>query len=297
MGSMMPWIGAAAGQAMDAGLQRMDQNKMMDMREQQDQRQERLLGMEERQHKQSEAIANIKVAMSALEITPDADLPKFVEHWNATTARNYPEFVPSLTGVRRTGKGEYAVQAHGGKFFRVNPLAEKPVEEIPGAGYPTNTEREPHEMWKPAQDVPGVGRIQTSNRGKESMIGPPEKPEKPEMTEAQAWQRKSEIAKTRATMGEPTVVQKIDVMMGLAKAEDLGKTITPESKKKWNEQLNAHEKYLDRFIGGGGKGSGDTASLKGEKPRRIYIKELDKTVLWDGQKVIAEKPGRFTGKF
>ena len=191
MPSMMPFLGAAAGNAMQAYDQTNYRNKMMDLQEQRlDQSgklDERRMDLTEQQiaaHKDQAKKQELKDVISTFttinEMTSDADRPKLVDQWNSVIVPRFADQgIPTISSLNRKGKFQYDLKTGGdGKTWAVGigqngELDIKPLT-LPGGQQFT----EPVKKERPLIVPPGSAVVPID--GGEATFTAPAKPEKPE---------------------------------------------------------------------------------------------------------------------
>lgn len=271
MASMMPFLGAAAGNAMQAYDQSNYRNKMMDLQEQRlDQAgklDERRMDLTEQQiaaHKDQAEKQELKdvlgTFMTINEMTSDADRPKLVDQWNSVIVPRFSKYgIPTINSLNRKGKFQYNLKTGtDGKEYAIGisdqgDLSVKPVTLPGGAAF--------SEQEKPIS-VRDNEMLLRPGSGEEVYKGPqygkdkPEKPEKEwvfnpktrvkrevtqpladELVGKHGWQRGSPTGSPPGELGDSAVLENI---------RELAQYDQAKTAAMWSQYQKRREEGMDR---------------------------------------------------
>lgn len=207
MASMMPFLGAAAGNAMQAYDQSNYRNKMMDLQEQRlDQAgklDERRMDLTEQQiaaHKDQAEKQELKDVLGTFitmnEMTSDADRPKLVEKFNSVVVPRFSKFglVP-ISSLTRKGKMQYDFKtATDGNTYALG-VSDQGTIDIKPVSLPSGAPFAEQEKPISVRDNEMLLRPQSGER---VYAGPRYGEKKPEAPQATKWFTNPETGETMA---------------------------------------------------------------------------------------------------
>lgn len=309
MASMMPFLGAAAGSAMQAYDQSNYRNKMMDLQEkrldQSGKLDERRMDLTEQQisaHKDLAEKQELKdvlgTFMTMNEMTSDADRPKLVDQWNSVIVPRFSKYgIPTISSLNRKGKYQYNLKTGpNGEEYAIGlsdqgDLVVKPV--MTPSGVQLKSEAKPIEVGddraliRPGDTEPyfkgpkyGVDKVGSDKIGstKESLIAKKSRGEEWNEHEQAAWDLMDEREKQIAN----------ETMRILAGSPDFMEMKPQEQESAAKKVLGTFKSVFGRKKEGGAQDqqaappveklkegvrtkfkNGETWTLQGGKPMRV----------------------------
>ncbi len=272
MASMMPFLGAAAGNAMQAYDQTNYRNKMMDLQKSRldtstklDERRmdltEQELASRKDQAKRQETMDFLKTFATMAEMSDDASLPALVEQFNATAPSVNPN-LSEMSGFRRKGKSQYEfmTDADGKKWLaNVGSGGELDIKPLTLPGGQQFTEKvdpvKPIEVGadralikpgetEPYYKGPQYGKEKTGKPEKEWVFNPKTRvkrevtqPLADELVGKHGWQRGAPTGSPSGELGDSSVLENIRELAQY----DQAKTAT-----MWSQYQKRREEGMDR---------------------------------------------------